>query len=167
MPWLKSGTIKLEGIKLDLTKGIKMDKSYSGPYEDIIHLPHPVSKRHPQMSVADRAAQFSPFAALTGHDAAIKETARLTDRRVELDEEEKSRLDDKLKMIQETLAKQLQMQVQVTYFQADEYKSGGRYLTIVEYVKKIESYERVMVMTNGLKIPMEDIYKIESSLLPG
>lgn len=72
-----------------------------------------------------------------------------------------------LKMIQETLAELLQIQVQVTYFQADEYKSGGRYLTIVGYVKKIESYERVMVMTNGLKIPMEDIYKIESSLLPG
>ena len=80
-------------------------------YDDIVDLPHPVSRHHPQMPIADRAAQFSPFAALTGHDAAIKETARLTDRQIELDENSKSFLDEKLRMVLERLADHPQVTV--------------------------------------------------------
>lgn len=131
----------------------------NGSYDDIMYLPHPVSSNHPQMSRRDRAAQFSPFAALTGHDAAIKESARLTERRIELDEEEKAILDDKLRIIQTKLSDQPQLQI--TYFQEDEHKAGGRYLTVTGRLKKVISYERVMIMENGLRIPIPDIYEIE------
>lgn len=130
-----------------------------GLYDDIMYLSHPVSLNHPQMSRRDRAAQFSPFAALTGHDAAIKETARITERRIELDEEEKAVLDEKLKIIQSRLSDHPQLRV--TYFQADEHKSGGRYLTITGRLKKIESYERNMIMEDGLNIPISDIYDVD------
>lgn len=139
-----------------------MKENCNGPYDDIIHLPHPVSTKHPQMPIADRAAQFSPFAALTGHDAAIKETARLTDQRVELDEEEKSRLDVKLRVIHEMLTEQPELLV--TYFQADRRKSGGSYLTIRGRVKKINAYDQNLVMSDGLRIPIGDIYEIESEI---
>lgn len=139
-----------------------MKQSHSGPFDNIIHLPHPVSPKHPQMSASNRAAQFSPFAAMTGHDAAIKETARLTDQRVELDEEEKARLDDKLRMVQEMLIEQPELLI--TYFQADGRKSGGSYLTRSGYVKKILAYEQVIVMTDGLRIPIGDICELEGEL---
>lgn len=132
------------------------------PYDDIIHLPHPVSAKHPQMSVADRAAQFSPFAALTGYDAAIKETARLTGERVELDEEEKLRLDNKLRIVQEILTEQPELLV--TYFQADNHKSGGSYLTVRGCVKKINVYKQFIVLADGLQIPIEDIYDLEGKV---
>jgi hypothetical protein len=139
-----------------------MKQNNCRPYNDIIHLPHPVSTKHPQMSVANRAAQFSPFAALTGYDAAIKETARLTDERVELDEDEKLRLDDKLRMVQEMLTEQPELLV--TYYQADNSKSGGSYLTIRGCVEKINIYKKVLVLTEGLQIPIEDIYELEGEL---
>ena len=139
-----------------------MKQDNSSPYDDIIYLPHPVSTKHPQMSVTDRAAQFSPFGALTGYDAAIKETARLTEERVELDEEEKLRLDDKLRMIQEVIIEQPELLV--TYFQADSRKSGGCYITISGFVKKIDVYEQVLVLTEGIQIPIRDIYEIEGEL---
>lgn len=139
-----------------------MKQNHCRPYEDIIHLPHPVSTKHPQMPVTDRAAQFSPFAALTGHDAAIKETARLTDERVELDEDEKLRLDDKLRRVQEMLTEQPELLV--IYFQADNSKSGGSYLTVRGCVKKINVYEQVLVLTDGLRIPIGDIYELEGKV---
>jgi hypothetical protein len=139
-----------------------MKQNQCRPYDDIIHLLHPVSTKHPQMPVADRAAQFSPFAALTGHDAAIKETARLTDERIELDEEEKLRLDDKLRMVQEMLTEQPELLV--TYFQADNSKSGGSYLTVRGCVKKINVYEQVLVLTEGVLIPIGDIYELEGKV---
>lgn len=139
-----------------------MKKDNCRPYDDIIHLPHPVSTKHPQMPVVDRAAQFSPFAALTGYDAAIKETARLTDERVELDEEEKLRLDDKLRMVQEMITENPELLV--TYFQADNNKSGGCYLTIRGSVIKINVYEQVLVLTGGLQIPIGDIYELEGEI---
>ena len=95
-------------------------------YDDIIMLPHHVSKRHPQMSPLNRAAQFSPFAALTGHEDAIQETARLTDSFVEMDESRKSQLDGQLGLIRDNL--DAQPEIEVTYFQPDEKKSGGAYL---------------------------------------
>lgn len=139
-----------------------MKQDNCSPYDDIIHLPHPVSTKHPQMSMAGRAAQFTPFAALTGYDAAIKETARLTDERVELDEEAKLRLDNKLRMVQEMLIEQPELLV--TYFQADNRKSGGCYLTVRGSVKKIDVYEQILVLTEGLQIPIRDIYELEGEL---
>ena len=145
-----------------LRKEGKMKQNPCRPYDDIIHLSHPVSIKHPQMPVADRAAQFSPFAALTAHDAAIKETARLTDERIELDEEEKLRLDEKLRMVQEMLTEQPELLV--TYFQADNSKSGGSYLTVRGCVKKINVYEQILVLTEGLLIPIGDIYELEGKV---
>lgn len=132
-------------------------------YDDIIHLPHHVSSKHPQMPVYDRAAQFAPFAALTGHDAAIQETARLTDERAELDENEKAQLDERLRMVQETLADQ--PNVTVTYFQPDGRKSGGTYVTVTGNVKKIDMYDHALIMTDGLRIPLDEIFGIEGELL--
>ncbi len=139
-----------------------MKQENCSPYDDIIHLPHPVSTKHPQMSVTDRAAQFSPFAALTGYDAAIKETARLTEERVELDEEVKLRLYDKLRMVKEKLIEQPELLV--TYFQADSRKYGGCYITVRGSVKKIDVYEQVLVLTEGLQIPIRDIYELDGEL---
>lgn len=132
-------------------------------YDDIIHLPHHVSSKHPQMPVYDRAAQFAPFAALTGHDAAIQETARLTDERAELDENEKAQLDERLRMVHETLADQ--PNVTVTYFQPDGRKSGGTYVTVTGNVKKIDMYDHALIMTDGLRIPLDEIFGIEGELL--
>ena len=94
-----------------------------GKYDDIIDLPHHVSKVHPQMSIWDRSAQFAPFAALTGHDAAIKETARLTDERLELSDEVIMKLNDQLNMIRDNIG--TEQEISITYFVPDEKKSGG------------------------------------------
>lgn len=128
-------------------------------YDDIIHLPHHVSAAHPPMPAADRAAQFSPFAALTGHDAAIKETARLTNELAELDESAKAALDHKLRIVQGRLAEQ--PEITVTYFRPDHHKSGGSYITVTGKVKKIDVYGHILVMTDGLRIPIDVIYEIE------
>ena len=131
-------------------------------YDDIIHLPHHVSTKHPHMALRDRAAQFSPFAALTGHGAAIKETARLTDERVELDEYMKNVLNDKLQTIAERLKDK--PDIMITYFRPDEKKNGGAYVTVMGTVKKLDAYERVVVMTDGQEIPMDDIVDIEGQI---
>ena len=103
----------------------------SGQYDDIIRLPHPDSPKHPRMSLYDRAAQFSPFAALTGHSAAIAETGRLTDRRVELDEYEMARVDAELQHLQELLPSR--PTASITYFVPDERKNGGSYQTVTGF----------------------------------
>lgn len=131
-------------------------------YDDIIHLPHPVSARHPQMPLYDRAAQFSPFAALTGHEAAIKETARLTEERVELDENRKEMLDERLQMIRENLSGK--PEVTFTYFKPDERKSGGAYLTVTGRVKKIDGYEHRILLEDGTVIEIEELAGIEGEL---
>lgn len=128
-------------------------------YDDILYLPHPVSARHPQMPLADRAAQFSPFAALTGHEAAIRETARLTKERVELDESRKEILDERLQMIRENLSEK--PEVTFTYFQPDERKSGGAYLTVTGRVKKMDGYERRILLEDGMIVPLEELIDIE------
>ena len=128
-------------------------------YDDIIHLPHHVSATHPHMSAIDRAAQFSPFAALTGYDAAIKETARLTDKRVELDESMKAALSNKLQMIADRLKEH--PEIAITYFQPDAKKNGGAYVTVINTVKKIDVYERIVVMTDGKVIPIDEIISID------
>jgi hypothetical protein len=128
-------------------------------YDDIINLHRPISKTHPQMPISGRAAQFSPFAALTGHSVAIEETARLTDRRIELDEAVKLALNDKLQIIAERIREQ--PEIQITYFQPDEKKAGGAYITAVGTVKKMDEYQRVVRMSNGTVIPIDEIIRIE------
>jgi hypothetical protein len=134
----------------------------TGPYDDIINMPHHVSATRPQMSATNRAAQFSPFAALTGYDAAIKETARLTDKRIELDEDSIADLDVKLRILQDRIADH--PDVSVTYFRPDDKKEGGAYVAATGSVKKIDDYERAIVMVSGEKIAIEDILDIQCEL---
>lgn len=134
----------------------------TGPYDDMFDLPHPTSPKHPRMSIIDRAAQFSPFAALTGHEAAIRETARLTDRRVELDEDEKVALNSKLQIIAEHLPER--PEVCITYFQADDRKAGGSYEPVIGVVKKIDDLQRIVALENGKRISIEDIFEIDGRL---
>ncbi len=129
-------------------------------YDDIINMPHHVSSKRQRMSMIDRAAQFSPFAALTGYDAAVKETARLTDKRIELDEYEKAALDEKLRLALENPEEE----ITITYFKPDAKKDGGAYIGITGKIKKIDDYERVLVLVDGLKITIEDIMEIEGTL---
>ena len=131
-------------------------------YEDIINLPHHVSKTRPQMSMQDRAAQFSPFAALTGYDAAIKETGRLTDERIELDEEALTTLDMKYQLLMDALDDA--PVVTITYFQPDERKAGGKYISATGAVKKVDDFERRITMQDGAKIPMDDVLSIDGEL---
>ncbi len=132
------------------------------PYEDIINLPNYKSTRHPRMSNHDRAAQFSPFAALTGYYSAINETARLTDKRVELDEYIKAKLNERLSIIQDHIDEN--PQVSITYFQPDKNKSGGKYITVDGYVKKIDELRHVVMMQDNSKILIDDIIEISSEL---
>lgn len=134
----------------------------TGEYDDIINLPHHVSKKHPPMAAINRAAQFSPFAALTGYDAAIKETARLTDERVELDDYSKDTLRDRLQIIVERIVEQ--PEIAITYFQPDIMKSGGAYITVTGAAKKIEEYKRIVIMTDGTTIPIDEIVGIEGAI---
>jgi len=131
-------------------------------YDDIIHLPHHVSATRPHMAAIDRAAQFSPFAALTGYDAAIKETARLTDERVELGEYMKNALSNRLQIIADRLKEH--PEIAITYFQPDVKKAGGAYVTAISTAKKIDEYERVVVMTDGTVIPIDEIISIDGQI---
>lgn len=126
----------------------------SGPYDDLIDLPHPTSERHPRMSMANRAAQFSPFAALSGYDDAVKETARLTNSKAELAEEEKSILDAKLQLLTPGES------VAITYFQPDAKKQGGTYVTASGEVKRIDGAAREIVLMDGRRIPIDDILEV-------
>jgi len=132
-------------------------------YDDIIDLPHHVSTTHHHMAAIDRAAQFSPFAALTGYDAAIKETARLTDERVELDESMKDALSNKLQIIADRLKEH--PEIAITYFQPDGKKNGGTYVTAVSSAKKIDKYKRIVVMSDGIEIPFDDIISIDGQMI--
>ena len=131
-------------------------------YDDIINLPHHVSKRHPQMSPMNRAAQFSPFAALTGHDAAIQETARQTDSFTELDEDRKRQLNEQLWFIRENLEQK--PECEITYFQPDEKKNGGIYVTIHGKIRKIDEYGHQIIFTDGTAIPIEHLFSIQGKL---
>ena len=134
-------------------------------YEDILNLPHHVSKTRPQMSMLDRAAQFSPFAALTGYYDAIKETGRLTDEKIEMDEDRKAALDMKQAYLIEMIDEQ--PEISITYFLPDAKKSGGAYVTVTGNLKRFDEYERLLILTDGKKIPMDDIADIESDLFRG
>ena len=134
----------------------------SGKYDNMLHLPHHTSVKHPRMSMLDRAAQFSPFAALTGYDAAVRETARLTDRRIELDEEAKALLDQRLRLLADALADR--PVVSITYFLPDRRKEGGAYVTVTGAVKKLDLFQHLLVMDTGEDIPIEEILSVDGDL---
>lgn len=125
-------------------------------YDDILELPHHVSKSRPQMPVADRAAQFAPFAALSGHYEAVKEAARQTDARIEMDESCRAMLDRKLQEIQ----KQPDRSVSVTYFVPDLKKPGGSYVTVTGRIGRIDGNGRRVILADGTCIPADDIIEI-------
>lgn len=129
-----------------------------GKYDDMINLPRPEPVRA-RMDELSRAAQFAPFAALTGYDEAVMETARLVDEKIELSEDERAYLDEQTKKIREIPERE----IAVTYFIADKRKSGGAYLTARGFVKKIDEIERVLVLTSGEEIPLDDIFDIDFS----
>jgi len=127
-------------------------------YDDIINLPHHVSAVRPHMPLPDRAAQFSPFAALTGYHDAVEEAARHTDEKRELDENSKAILDRKLWRLQENTGSP--MEITVTYFLADTKKPGGAYVNAAGTVKKIDAHKRILIMEDGLSIPIDDITEL-------
>lgn len=127
-------------------------------YDDIINLEHPTSKRHPRMSAMDRAAQFAPFSALTGYDDMVVERARITGSRMELDDMQKMALDESMTYILEHLSER--PQVKITWFIKDARKSGGRYHEIEDAVQNVELPNRLIILRNRMKIPMDDILEI-------
>lgn len=134
----------------------------SGKYDDIIKLPRFVSKKYPQMSMHDRAAQFSPFVALTGYDDLVKETARITDQKVELDEYILDNLNERLCILKKNLSERTE--VDITYFQEDLKKSGGRYLEKQGIIKKIDEFKGCVIFEDGVIIPIGNICEIECGL---
>ncbi|SHE60567.1 hypothetical protein SAMN02745784_01217 [Tissierella praeacuta DSM 18095] len=131
-------------------------------YDDIINLPRHVSKRRPPMPIEDRAAQFSPFAALTGHDAAVKETARITEKRVELDQYMKEELNHKLQILIEKIKEN--PKIKITYFEPDEKKDGGDYVTATGTFKKMDEYEKIIFMTDDIEVSIDEIIRIEGEI---
>ncbi len=136
------------------------DHWQTNDYDDIIGLPHHVSQRHPQMPMADRAAQFSPFAALTGYEDAVRETVRLTERRIELDEYERERLDEQLRQL---IARSGEAaQVCITYFCPDEHKEGGQYVTASGQIRQVDAYHGYILMSDHSKIAISEIVNLKS-----
>ncbi len=136
-----------------------------GKYDDIIDLPHFVSKKYPQISMRDRAAQFSPFAALTGYDAEIKETTRLTDRRIELDEDVLDKLNERLYILRKVLDDgSVYPEVRITYFEKDLKKDGGKYITVSGRVRKIHEYRNIVIFEDGTEVPVHDISDIDGDI---
>ena len=129
---------------------------YEEDYSDIINLPRPLFSAHPKMTMINRAAQFSSFAALAGYDDAIGETARLTSTRIELSEDEKTELDRKLQFLRDKLGT-----ADITYFIPDRSKSGGEYVTKCCDVKAVDEFEREIILRDGTIIPIEDIIAVE------
>ena len=128
-------------------------------YDDIINLPHHVSEVHPHMPMLSRAAQFAPFAALTGYDAAIAETARLTDTKRELSEEQQEAIGRQLHALQARLKSDPQLRV--TYFVPDSRKAGGAYKTVAGAAKKVDETRGVLEMRSGITIPFDAIIRLE------
>lgn len=129
-------------------------------YDDIINLPHPTSSRHPRMPLSDRAAQFSPFAALSGHEAAIKETARVTDSKVELSDDMINLLNEKLSIIAENPGSV----ATITYFVPDDKKSGGKYASCSGVVRSVDVYGHKVIMEDKTVITIDQIIEIESEI---
>ena len=134
-------------------------------YSDIIHLPYQKSKKRPPMLNSHRAAQFAPFAALTGHGDTLKETARLTDRKIDLDENEKAVIDRRLRLLRERSGQH--PHIAVTYFIPDRKKEGGSYATVSGTIKRFNEHERKILLMDGAVIAIDDLLAIESPLFRG
>lgn len=134
-------------------------------YDDIINLLHHISKKHPQMSMEERAAQFSPFAALVGYEDAVEETARITTKRIELNEEEKNILDMKLQMLNEQILVQIHPSVIIMYFIPDLKKDGGKYIKISGTVKRIDEYKQLIILDDKTEVPISEIISITGKSL--
>lgn len=131
-------------------------------YDRIINQQHHVSERHPKLSKASYAAQFSPFAALTGYDGIVAETARLTDERVELGETDMEILSDKLQILNDRFKEQ--PEITVTYFKPDDRKAGGAYLQKTAHIKRIDDVERLLHFTDGSNLPIDDITDLQGKI---
>lgn len=129
-----------------------------GKYDDIINLPHHVSKKHPRLSMEQRATQFAPFAALTGFGDAINETSRITENRIELDDEEKLKIDNILQKLMDKISNK--PKVTITYFIPDLRKTGGEYKTKIGNLKKIDEYKQLLVLEDKTEIPIKEIIEI-------
>lgn len=131
----------------------------NGKYDDIIGLPHPTPQNHIRMPLSSRAAQFAPFAALTGHSEAIKETARTTEQQIELDESMKELINDKLLLLEQNFEEH--PLVTIIFFFADKNKSGGSYISSTGFIKKFLKYEQTLIMSDDCTIPINDIFDIQ------
>ena len=138
-----------------------MKEEHMHKYDDIIELPRHVSTRHPRMSVADRAAQFSPFAALTGYEEIVREAARRTEEKAILTPDEEELINETLLLLQEGMAQGRRMSVSVTYFIADTKKEGGVYRRVTGGLKKIDRVHKEIILEDGCQIPLEDIVELE------
>lgn len=127
-------------------------------YDDIIRLPHPTSRKHPRMSMEERAAQFAPFAALTGFGGVIRETGRLTDKQVELGESDQVELERVLTFLDSQ--KEEHPMIKVTYFLPDTYKEGGTYVTVTGHLKRIDQVEGALLLWEGVRVPIQDIRSV-------
>ena len=136
-----------------------------GEYDDLIYLPHPVSRKHPPMSAMDRAAQFSPFSALTGYEAVLREAGRLTDSRAELSEYSRDILDQKQQLLLD--AAPTHPEINVTYFIPDRRKQGGAYWTLKGNLKKIDLARRVIILLDGTEVSLDDVADIQCELFAG
>lgn len=145
-------------------KGMKKLNN-TGKYEDIINLSHHISKKHPQMTMESRAAQFAPFAALVGYEDAVRETARLTTKRIELNEEEKNILDMKLQMLKEQMNVQIYPEISIIYFVPDFKKNGGKYIKISGTIKKIDEYKQLLILDDKTQIPINEVISIAGESL--
>ncbi len=132
------------------------------PYEDIIDLPPYISKKHPQPTMMERAARFAPFAAITGYEEMVLEEARVTEERMDLDEDTLATLNERLNWIKRILSEE--PKVRITYFQPDAKKAGGSYLSAEGIVKQIHEFEHLLILTDGRKIPIDEISNIEGEI---
>ena len=130
-------------------------------YDDIINLPHHQSTKHKHMSNYQRAAQFAPFAALTGYDASIDEMARLTDQKLVLSDEQADHLNAQIQRIIENIIDK--PQVEITYFVPDNRKSGGEYMTVTGRVRRVDDHNREIVFTDGVTVGIDDVYMIKTN----
>lgn len=138
------------------------DTKITTRYDDIIDLPHHQSATRPRMSRINRAAQFAPFAALTGYEAAILETGRLTDMRIELDESRKSILNERLRLL--ILHLRDKPEVTITYFEPDLKKSGGAYLSVTGHIRKVDEYSHTVSLEDGTAVLIDQIFELDSPL---
>lgn len=149
-------------MRREIDRSLQNKFQNSSRYEDMLELPHHISRERPQMAMEERAAQFSPFAALTGYGDAIRETGRLTERQLELEPDVKDRLNEKLRLLMELPSPR--PEVSIVYFLPDEKKEGGSYVSVRGRVKKVDENSRQIVLENGGRIPLEAVMELDGDI---